>query len=390
MSQFYSRHLHLSFADKIQRLNFPLLFVIIALCSLSLLLLYSVGIAPCDGNGCRSELGSWHPFAFKQAIRFLIGFGLLFFIAFSNLKVWLKYAYVLYGLNIFLLLLVTILGHTGMGAQRWISIAGFIFQPSEPMKITLVLALARYFSSANSDKIRSIGFLLGGLMFILIPFFLVVAQPDLGTALILTLLGGIVFFVSGIPLSRFAVGLIAIVMALPVVWEVGLHDYQKQRVLTFVSPSVDSAGSGYHISQSKIALGSGGWIGKGYMKGSQSHLNFLPEKQTDFIFTMYAEEFGFLGSLVLLFFYGVILVAGFLITFRARSRFSNILSIGILTNFFLYLFINIAMVTGAIPVVGVPLPLISYGGSSALSLLIGFGLLQSVSVHRDMLVSVSD
>ncbi|MBN2676157.1 MAG: rod shape-determining protein RodA [Alphaproteobacteria bacterium] len=387
MSTSYSRQFHFPFTEKLKKFNFPLFFGVLGFCAISLLLLYSVGMTPCETADCTPTLGNFRPFALKQGFRFLIGFGVFFSIAFSHIGRWLKYAYILYGINILLLLLVTIIGHTGMGAQRWISIGGFIFQPSEPMKITLVLALSRYFSSANVDKVKSIGFFLGGLALVLLPFLLVVSQPDLGTALILTFIGGGMLFISGMPLSRFLAIFLAVVVSLPVIWQVGLKDYQKQRVLTFISPDKDSAGAGYHISQSKIALGSGGWVGKGYMKGSQSHLNFLPEKQTDFIFTMFAEEFGFIGSFLLLILFGFVIFTGFMISFRARSRFSNLLGVGLMINFFLYLFINIAMVTGVIPVVGVPLPLISYGGSSALSLLVGFGLLQSVAVHRDMLVS---
>lgn len=385
MSLTYSRQYHLSFAEKLQRFSLSLFWGVVALCGVSILMLYSVGEVPCEVANCEPSFGNWLPYAFKQLVRFGIGFVVFFILAFSSLRHLTRHAYVLYGLNVLLLLIVTLVGHTGMGAQRWISIAGFIFQPSEPMKVTLVLALARYFASADSREMKSLKLFLGGLLITAIPFGLVLLQPDLGTALILAMLGGTMFFVSGVPLSRFAAMGLVLVLAIPVIWNAGLHDYQKQRIMTFIQPNKDTAGASYHITQSKIALGSGGWTGKGYLHGSQSHLNFLPEKQTDFIFTMFAEEFGFVGSFGLWFLYLFVIIVCFVISFRARSRFSNLLGVGILTNFALYLFINIAMVTGLIPVVGVPLPLISYGGSSSLALLIGFGIMQSISVHRDML-----
>lgn len=385
MSLAYSRQYHLSFSEKVRRFSFSLFWGVLLLCGISLLMLFSVGVVPCESSGCEPHFGYWFPYASKQFVRFGIGFVAFFFLAFSSLRTWAKTAYLLYALSFIALLIVTFAGHEGMGAQRWISIGGFIFQPSEPMKITLVLALARYFSTVDIKEIHSVRFFLGGIAFIAAPVALVLMQPDLGTALMLVMLGGVMFFISGIPLSRFGVIFLVFIFSLPVIWNVGLHDYQKQRILTFITPDHDSAGAGYHITQSKIALGSGGWSGKGYLNGSQSHLNFLPEKQTDFIFTMYAEEFGFLGSFLLLLLYSFVIGWSFFISFKARSRFSNLLGIGLVVNFALYVFINIAMVTGLIPVVGVPLPLISYGGSSSLSLLIGFGLLESIAVHRDML-----
>ncbi len=381
---FYSSK-KLSFSSKLNRFNFSLFWGILALCGVSLLMLYSVGEVPCETANCEPSFGYWFPFAYKQLIRILIGFGVFFILAFSSLKHLTKHAYLLYGINIILLLIVSVVGHTGMGAQRWISIGGFIFQPSEPMKITLVLALARYFSSTDTREVKTLKLFFGGLLLTLIPFALVLVQPDLGTALILSMLGGVMFFISGIPMSRFGAILITLALSIPVIWNMGLRDYQKQRILTFVQPDKDTAGASYHITQSKIALGSGGWLGDGYLKGSQSHLNFLPEKQTDFIFTMFAEEFGFLGSFGLLILYLIVFIICFFISMRARSRFSNILGIGLLTNFALYLFINIAMVTGVIPIVGVPLPLISYGGSSILALLIGFGIIQSIAINKDTL-----
>ncbi|MHA1574591.1 MAG: rod shape-determining protein RodA [Alphaproteobacteria bacterium] len=381
----YSRQRSSSLYDKINKFSFSLFWGVVALCGVSILMLYSVGVVPCEVANCKPSFGNWFPFASKQSIRFGIGFALFFILAFSSLKKLTKYAYILYGLNIFLLFVVSIVGHTGMGAQRWISIGGFIFQPSEPMKITLVLALSQFFSNMDSKEMKKLKTFFIGLAFVLVPFLLVLSQPDLGTALILAMLGGIMFLISGFPLSRFGVILLTLGLSLPMIWNFGLRDYQKQRIMTFVQPSKDTAGASYHITQAKIALGSGGWTGDGYLQGSQSHLNFLPEKQTDFIFVMFAEEFGFLGSFGLLILYLYVFVICFFIAMRARSRFSNLLGIGLLSNFALYFFINIAMVTGIIPVVGVPLPLISYGGSSALALLIGFGIIQSIAINKDNL-----
>jgi len=249
----------------------------------------------------------------------------------------------------------------------------------------VIVALARYFHGATVEDVGRPLYLLVPLLMVAAPTALVLRQPDLGTALMLVIAGGAMFFIAGVRMWMFALVVVSAMGAAPVIWGM-LHDYQRQRVLTFLNPESDPLGTGYHIIQSKIALGSGGLFGKGFVQGSQSHLNFLPEKQTDFIFTMLAEEFGMVGALALLGLYTLILVYGFAIAISSRNQFGRLLTLGIMTTFFLYLFINVAMVMGLIPVVGVPLPLISYGGTAMITLLFGFGLVMSVYVHRDVTI----
>jgi len=269
-----------------------------------------------------------------------------------------------------------------MGAQRWIDLGVIQLQPSELMSVAVMLALARYFHSLSGEDVGRIRYLIIPALMVGVPAALVLKQPDLGTAVILLMGGAVLFFIAGVRLRYFAVTVAAAAAALPGVWHF-LRDYQKTRIYTFLDPDSDPLGAGYHILQSKIALGSGGLFGKGFLQGSQSHLSFLPEKQTDFIFTTLAEEFGLLGGLGLLALYSLILVYGFAIALRSRNHFGRLLGLGIVTNFFLSVFINTAMVMGLIPVVGVPLPLISYGGTAMLAVMFGFGLLISVGVHGD-------
>jgi rod shape determining protein RodA len=326
--------------------------------------------------------GSFDPWADRQMIRFVIGVLLMIGVAIVDLRVWLRNAYFIYLGALLLLIGVEIAGDIGMGAQRWIDLGIFQLQPSELMKVALVLALARYFHSLEAESVRRILPLVPPLLLIVVPALLVLKQPDLGTAGMLIMGGGALFFAAGVRLWKFGVLIAAGLAAVPVAWNL-LHDYQKNRVLTFIDPERDPLGAGYHILQSKIAFGSGGVFGKGFLLGTQSHLNFLPEKQTDFIFTMLAEEFGLVGALTLLLIYTVLIAYGFAIAMRSRSHFGRLLALGLTFNLFLFVFINMAMVMGIIPVVGVPLPLISYGGTAMLTVLIGFGLVMSVYVHRD-------
>jgi rod shape determining protein RodA len=270
-----------------------------------------------------------------------------------------------------------------MGARRWLDIGPIQIQPSEIMKIALVVALARYFHGLTSDEIGRVIYVIPPTVMVLLPVGLVAAQPDLGTAVLMLAAGGALFFVAGVRLWKFGLVVVGIGAALPIFWGM-LRDYQRNRVLTFIDPERDPLGTGYHILQSKIALGSGGMFGKGFLEGSQSHLNFLPEKQTDFIFTMLAEEFGMVGCLILLGLYSMVLVIAVAIALRSQSVFGRLMAMGIAVIFFLYVFINVAMVTGLIPVVGIPLPLVSYGGTAMLSVMIGMGMLMGVDIHRDM------
>jgi len=329
--------------------------------------------------------GNLQPWASRHAIRFAVGLVVMIVVALIDIRIWLRHAYTLYAVTLVLLVLVEVSGTIGMGAQRWISLGYFNLQPSEMMKISLVLALARYFHGGSIEDIGRPTYLLTPLLMIAMPCALVLRQPDLGTTLMLVMASGAIFFVAGVRMWKFAVVMLTGLVAMPLGWQF-MHEYQKQRVLTFLNPESDPLNTGYHIIQSKIALGSGGLMGKGFMQGTQGHLRFLPEMQTDFIFTMLAEEFGMIGGIGLLSLYGLILVYGVILSQRCNNQFGRLLGIGVTTTFFLYVFINIAMVMGLIPVVGVPLPLISYGGTAMLTLLIGFGLLMSVWVHRDVTI----
>jgi rod shape determining protein RodA len=303
-------------------------------------------------------------------------------VATVDLRFWMRSAYAIYACTFLLLVAVELRGAVGMGAQRWIDLGVIQLQPSELMKIALVLVLARYFSVLTPEDIGRPTRLVVPALLVLLPAALVMKQPDLGTAMMLVLSGGAIFFVVGVRWWKFVLVLIAGGSVIPIAWRF-LKDYQKNRIYTFLNPENDPLGAGYHSLQSKIAIGSGGLFGKGFLMGSQAHLSFLPERQTDFIFTMLAEEFGLVGGLVLLGLYTLVFIYGFAIAFRSRSHFGRLLALGVTINVFLYVFINTAMVMGLIPVVGVPLPLISYGGTAMLTVMFGFGLMMSVYVHRD-------
>jgi rod shape determining protein RodA len=326
--------------------------------------------------------GSMEPWAAKQTIRFASALILMVGAALVDIRHWFRAAYWVYAMVLALVVAVDLRGFVGMGAQRWIDLGLIQLQPSELMNVAVVLALARYFHSLSGEEIGRIRYLILPALTVGVPAALVLKQPDLGTAVILLMSGAVLYFIAGVRLRYFALTAAAAAAALPGVWHL-LRDYQKNRIYTFLDPDSDPLGAGYHILQSKIALGSGGLFGKGFLQGSQSHLSFLPEKQTDFIFTTLAEEFGLVGGLGLLALYSMIIVYGFAIALRSRNHFGRLLGLGIATNLFLSVFINIAMVMGLIPVVGVPLPLISYGGTAMLAVMLGFGLLLNVGVHRD-------
>ncbi len=329
--------------------------------------------------------GSYEPWAWRQMARFGAGIILMLVLAVIDIRWWLRAAYAIYLFALVLLVLVEVMGIIGMGAQRWVGVWGLQLQPSEIMKIALVLALARYFHGLTLEAVRRPVSLIIPVFLIVAPAALVLRQPDLGTALLLAIGGGVLFLLAGVRLRIFAGALALALAAIPVAWQF-LHGYQKERILTFLNPERDPLGAGYHILQSKIALGSGGLVGKGYLAGTQSHLSFLPENQTDFIFTMLAEELGLVGGLALLALYALIVIYGFAISLRSTTQFGRLVGMGMTTTFFVYVFINVAMVTGLVPVVGVPLPLVSYGGTSLMTLLIGFGLLMGVHVHRDIAI----
>jgi rod shape determining protein RodA len=305
-------------------------------------------------------------------------------VATIDVRVWMSLAYPAYALALLLLVAVVTVGHMGLGAQRWVNIGGLDLQPSELMKISLVLALARFLHGKSVEEVSKPLNLGIALAMIGIPAIFVVLQPNLGTTLIILADGCALLFLAGLSWWWIAPTLAAVAGAVPLAWRFVLHDYQKARVETFLDPSIDALGKGWNITQAKIAIGSGGTAGKGFLGGTQSRLNFLPEKQTDFIFTNFAEEFGFVGSVALLILFAVIIGYGVQIAMSARSQFARLLAMGVTLNFFFYIMINGAMVMGLIPVVGIPMPLLSYGGSAMLTVMFGFGLLMSVHIHRQV------
>ncbi|MBP9049460.1 MAG: rod shape-determining protein RodA [Tabrizicola sp.] len=361
---------------KILYMNWPLVLLVTAVASVGFLMLYSIA----GGN-----LDIW---ARPQMERFGVGMVLMFFVAMVPIWFWRSMSGVAYVVAFLLLLVVEFFGVVGMGAQRWIDLGFIRLQPSEMMKFTLVMLLAVYYDWLDPKLVSRPLYVFLPLLMILTPTVLVLMQPNLGTSLMLILAGGTVMFAAGVSLWYFgaviAIGVSAVVGVFTLrgtPWQF-LHDYQYKRIDTFLDPAADPLGAGYNIIQAKIALGSGGWSGKGFMQGTQSRLNFLPEKHTDFIFTTLAEEFGFIGAFSLLGLYALILGFCLVAAWQNRDRFSALLIIGVAANFFFYIAVNLSMVMGMAPVVGVPLPLLSYGGSAMMVLLVGFGLVQSAHVHR--------
>lgn len=355
---------------KVTHINWGFVLLICAIAGVGFLCLYS------------AAGGDFDPWASRQIQRFILGSFVMFGVAMISPRWWLRLSVPIYILGMILLLIVEIIGHTGGGAQRWINLGFMKLQPSEMMKIAVVMALARYFHAATIEDMRNLRFLIVPAIIIALPVSLVLLQPDLGTSLMIIMAGAGIFFVAGAPLYLFLTAGGLTLVSIPIAWQF-LKEYQKKRVMTFLNPESDPLGSGYHITQSKIALGSGGIDGKGFMQGTQSHLNFLPEKQTDFIFTLWAEEWGFLGGVFLLAMLGFVFLYGHVIAFQCKHAFGRLMSFGLMLNFSLYVFINIAMVMGLIPVVGAPLPLVSYGGTAMLAVMISFGLMMSCSIHRD-------
>lgn len=354
--------------QRILRIDWLLIALVTVLAGIGFAVLYSAAD------------GSWSPWAAKQAIRFGIGLVLMIGIAATPFGAWWRLAYPIYGAALLLLVGVEFIG-VGDGSQRWVSLGFMNLQPSETMKVALVLALARYYHDLDDNQVDRLIAMVPPAILTAVPTYLVLRQPDLGTAMILVVLAVAVSFLAGLAWWKFAIGGLLAAAAAPLVWQFGLHDYQRDRVLTFLDPTRDPHGAGYHILQSKIGLGSGGLFGKGFTGGTQSQLSFLPEKHTDFIFTLMAEEFGFFGSILLVSIVIGILGCCYAIMTRCESVFARLLVLGVAVNFFLYAFINMAMVMGLLPVVGVPLPLVSYGGTSMLMLMIGFGFAQSAAVH---------
>jgi rod shape determining protein RodA len=333
--------------------------------------------------------GSPTPYANSQLYRFFTALLLMLAISMVDIRILAKLSWPSYALGILLLLVVMKFGHTGLGAKRWMTIAGIEIQPSELMKLFLVMALASYFHRASHERIGNIVFLIPPILAILLPVGLILKEPNLGTAVITALIGGTVMLGAGVRWWKFAIVIAIIAVTAPLLYH-HLHDYQRARIVTFMNPGSDPLGAGYNIIQSKIALGSGGFSGQGYLHGTQNQLNFLPEKQTDFVFTIIAEEFGFIGSMAVLgLLFSIVLIALYT-SVTCSHPYGRLVALGIATNFFLYCFVNLSMVMGLIPVGGVPLPLISYGGSALTAVMLGFGVLMSIHVHRDVEFAVSE
>jgi len=361
---------------KVLYLNWALVVLLAAVAGIGFLMLYSVAG------------GSLSPWAEPQMKRFAMGLAAMFFVAMVPSFFWRNTAGLAYAASILLLIAVEFMGDARGGAQRWIDLGFMRLQPSEVTKITMVMMLAAYYDWLDLKKVSRPLYVLIPVLLILLPSFLVLRQPDLGTAILLVTGGGLMMFLAGVHWAYFA-GVIgsgaalvtAVVQTRGTAWQM-LQDYQYRRIDTFLDPGSDPLGSGYHITQAKIALGSGGWTGKGFMQGTQTRLDFLPEKHTDFIFNTLAEEFGFLGGFSLLLLYGLIIFFCVVSAMANKDRFGSLLTYGVAATFFLFFAVNMSMVMGLAPVVGVPLPLVSYGGSAMLVLMVGFGLVQSAHVHR--------
>jgi rod shape determining protein RodA len=364
-------------AEKLYAISWPFVLLLLALGGVGYAALYSAaGGAP-------------EPWAARHAMRIAFGMIILLSVAMVDIRLIERLAWPIYACGIGLLLLVALHGQVGKGAQRWLDVGPIQIQPSELMKLFLCVALASWFRRASHERMGNPLFLVPPALAVALPAALILRQPNLGNALITVMLGAAMFFLAGMRVWQMALLAGGAAAAVPVGYD-HLKDYQKARITTFLNPESDPLGAGYHTIQSKIALGSGGVWGRGWLQGTQSQLDFLPEKQTDFIFTLWAEESGMVGALALMALNLLIVGYGLAIAIRARHPFGRLLAAGITANFFLYVFVNIAMNMGLIPVGGVPLPLVSHGGSSALTVMLGFGLLMSVHVHRDVAFAGED
>jgi rod shape determining protein RodA len=355
---------------KLARMNWLFVMLLCALAGCGYVALYSAGGGP-------------EPYAWRHAMRFGFSLVMMLSLAMVDIRFIARFSWPIYGFALVLLVLVLKMGHVGKGAERWLIIGPVQLQPSEIMKVALAMALASWFNKASWARVGNPLFLIPPAIAVLLPVALILKEPNLGTAFITGVVGFSIFVAAGMRLWLMAL----LALPLPLLANFAyhhLHDYQRARITTFLNPESDPLGAGYNIIQSKIALGSGGMWGEGFMRGTQAHLNFLPEKQTDFIFSIVAEEWGLVGALALLALLLSIILAGMLVALRCRHQYGRLLALGISVNMFMYVFVNVAMVVGAIPVGGVPLPLVSHGGSAMLTVMFAMGLLMSVHVHRDV------
>ncbi len=330
--------------------------------------------------------GNLQPWSSTQILRFIVCLPIIFIIISINPIIFYQSAYLIYALGLALLIYANYSGFSALGAKRWVDLYFFNLQPSELMKISLIIGLARYFHNVHIYKVSNPLYLIIPIIMVTLPVLLILKQPDLGTSVILMMTSLIIFFVSGVQIKNFFFLAIGLLSAIPIIWS-NLKNYQQQRILTFLNPEHDPLGSGYNIIQSKIAIGSGGFLGKGYLSGTQGQLNFLPESETDFIFTMFAEEFGFVGSVFMIMLFTLIFTRCYFISLQIKSQFFKLLTLGLSSFLFFHFIINIAMVMGLIPVVGAPLPLISYGGTMLIITLVSFAMILNLDINKDILIT---
>ena len=357
-----------SFIDKLKAVDYFLIIIVAIIGSMSVFSIYS------------TESGNFSFYTKNHLTRFLVFFSMFLVLSFVRVSVWYRQAYIFYILGILLLLLVIFFGISASGSKRWINFFIMNLQPSELMKIAIIVCFARYYHRIQSSDIQSYKYLLQPIILLLIPCYLVITQPDLGTAILIAGSGLAIIWLAGLNLKYFIYSGLILLVSLPFVISI-LKPYQKSRILTFFNPDRDPLGAGYQIIQSKIAIGSGGLLGKGFLQGTQSYLEFLPEKHTDFIFTLFSEEFGFVGSMVLILLYALLIYRIIRIGFSSRSFFAKLYCFGFASGLFLYIFVNIAMVLGLLPIVGAPLPIMSYGGSSMLSIMLGLSIVMSCKIY---------
>ena len=357
-----------SFIDKLKAVDYFLIIIVAIIGSISVFSIYS------------TESGNFSFYTKNHLTRFLVFFSMFLVLSFVRVSFWYRQAYIFYILGILLLLLVIFFGISASGSKRWINFFIMNLQPSELMKIAIIVCFARYYHRIQSSDIQSYKYLLQPIILLLIPCYLVITQPDLGTAILIAGSGLAIIWLAGLNLKYFIYSGLILLVSLPFVISI-LKPYQKSRILTFFNPDRDPLGAGYQIIQSKIAIGSGGLLGKGFLQGTQSYLEFLPEKHTDFIFTLFSEEFGFVGSMVLILLYALLIYRIIRIGFSSRSFFAKLYCYGFASALFLYIFVNIAMVVGLLPIVGAPLPIMSYGGSSMLSIMLGLSIVMSCKIY---------
>ena len=369
MEKNYFQKRNQSISDKILAFDFQLLLLILALGIISILAMYS------------SEMGHFSYHTQNHLYRFSIFFLIFIIISFFRIQFWYKSAYLFYFLVMILLFGVDLFGVTASGSKRWINLFFINLQPSELMKVSLIIFLARYYNKIPTTNVNNLKYIFIPFLSFMIPAFLVASQPDLGTAVLIAISGLIVIWLTGFKIKYFLYSFFVLICLIPIGISF-LQPYQKTRILTFLNPERDPLGAGYQIIQSKIAVGSGGIFGKGFLQGSQSYLDYLPEKQTDFIFTLFSEEFGFIGSLILLTIYALIIYRIAVIGSESRNNFARLFCFGFAAAFFVYVTVNMAMVLGLLPIVGAPLPIMSYGGSSMLSIMIGLGIVMSCKIHN--------